>query len=174
MFLGFLFAFLSPFNKNREPFNNGFNLAKIVPGNWSCRNIDQKKVLYFIILGYHQYQALLDDKFFNINVTNSNNAIIEWNSYSIPLTFSNYSTNQYFSFYEIDSQHSLQVQFLSPHYVDILIINKETKEFNHWFFSKTIIPHITLIDVLKVSIFTFLIIYLTSKLIKSIKMRFAN
>ena len=172
MFLGFLFAFFSPLHKNREPFSQGFNLAKIVPGNWSCRNIDEKKVLFFIVLGYRQFQALLDDKFFNINVTQPDTAVIEWKSYSIPLTFANYSTNQYFSFYEIDSKYSLQVNLLSPHYIDILIMDKETKQFHHWFFAKTIIPTITIKDVLKVSIFTFLIIYLTAKLISSIRSRY--
>ena len=159
---------------SKTGFEHGFNLGRIVPGNWSriCSAEQRKIVMYFVVVGPKHYQALLDDKFFNIKTINSTSCNVEWNSNEFNLTFANHSLSHYYAFHDIENTNlSLQVEFFNPHTVGILFIDKVQRKFHSYFFTKSIMPSISVSDIVKVVSFSFLVIYLTKQLINSIRQR---
>ena len=173
MFFYLLTHLIFFFKSNKAQFGSGLNLNIVVPGNWSTisSSDDTKRILYFIRLGNRKYQALLDDNFFTVNVTNPTRCVINWTSYIIPLTFSNYSTNHYITHTELEGTNlALQVEFFSPKAVEILLIDKEQRKFHSWFLTKDTLPQLTKTDLFKAILFLISVVYLVQRLNQSIKL----
>ena len=150
-------------------FKKTFGLASIVSGNWSCMNKNDERVLFFVNLGFRKYQALLNDKFLDVNITNSSAAQIAWNTYNFSINFQNYSTNHYFGFAKISENLLLSIEFQSRKACEIVLVDSNSRTINSWVYAKFQLPEATLLDFIKVFAFGFLIFYLSHKLVKSIK-----
>ena len=150
-------------------FKKTFSLAGIVSGNWSCMNNNDNRVLFFVNLGFRKYQALLNDKFLDVNITNSSAANIAWDSYNFSINFQNYSTNHYFGFAKISENLILNIEFQSRKACEVVLVDSYSRTINSWVYAKIQLPEATFLDFIKVFAFGFLIFYLSHKLVESIK-----